>query len=95
MKTTDQILEQRGEVYGDFYEGVSLEALILNSMTDRYEEHHGLSMDPVHVIYLSKIVMKLSRLAVSPNHLDSWTDIAGYARLVEIQLTKEQNAKSQ
>ena len=29
MKTTDQILEQRGEVYGDFYEGVSLEASIL------------------------------------------------------------------
>jgi hypothetical protein len=95
MKTTDQILEQRGEVYGDFYEGVSLEALILNSMTDRYEEHHGLSMDPVHVIYLSKIVMKLSRLAVSPTHIDSWTDIAGYARLVELQLIKEQNAKSQ
>lgn len=95
MKTTDQILEQRGEVYGDFYEGVSLEALILNSMTDRYEEHHDSCMDPVYVIYLSKIVMKLSRLAVTPNHLDSWTDIAGYARLVEIQLTKEQNAKSQ
>ena len=95
MKTTDQILEQRGEVYGDFYGGVSLEALILNSMTDRYEEHHGSCMDPVNVIYLSKIVMKLSRLAVTPNHLDSWTDIAGYARLVEIQLTKEQNAKSQ
>lgn len=95
MKTTDQVLEQRGEVYGDFYEGVSLEALILNSITDRYEEHHGHSMDPVHVIYLSKIVMKLSRLAVSPSHVDSWTDIAGYARLVEIQLTKEKNAKSQ
>jgi hypothetical protein len=95
MKTTDQILEQRGEVYGDFFEGISLEATILKGMTDRYAEHHGSSMNPVNVIYLSKIVMKLSRLAVSPNHLDSWTDIAGYARLVEIQLTKEQNAKSQ
>ena len=47
-------------------------------------------MNPINVIYLSKIVMKLSRLAISPDHVDSWTDIAGYARLVEIQLTKEQ-----
>jgi hypothetical protein len=90
MKTTDQILEQRGEVYGDFFEGISLEASILKAITDRYAEHHGSGMNPINVIYLSKIVMKLSRLAISPDHVDSWTDIAGYARLVEIQLTKEQ-----
>jgi hypothetical protein len=95
MKTTDQVLEQRGEVYGDFFEGVSLEAVILENIKHRYLRQHGLQMDPVHVIYLSKIAMKLSRLAVSPDHIDSWTDIAGYARLVEIQLTKEtKNAKS-
>jgi hypothetical protein len=89
MKTTDQVLEQRGEVYGDFFEGVSLEAVILESIKDRYRKTHDKEMDPVHVIYLSKIAMKLSRIAVSPTHLDSWTDIAGYARLVELQLAKE------
>lgn len=93
MKTTDQVLEQRGEVYGDFFEGVSLEAIILESIKDRYRKTHNQEMSPVHVIYLSKIAMKLSRIAVSPTHLDSWTDIAGYARLVELQLAKEtQNA---
>jgi len=96
MKTTDQVLEQRGEVYGDFFEGISLEAVILENIKDRYRKQHKQEMDPVYVIYLSKIAMKLSRLAVSPRHMDSWTDIAGYARLVEIQLTKEmKNAKSQ
>jgi hypothetical protein len=89
MKTTDQVLEQRGEVYGDFFEGVSLEAVILENIKDRYRKAHNAEMDPVHVIYLSKIAMKLSRLAVSPSHVDSWTDIAGYARLVELQLIKE------
>jgi len=89
MKTTDQVLEQRGEVYGDFFEGVSLEAAILENITNRYRKQHNAEMDPVHFIYLSKIAMKLSRLAVSPTHVDSWTDIAGYARLVEIQLNKE------
>lgn len=95
MTTTDQVLEQRGTVYGDFYDGVSLEAVILENIKDRYRNAHGKEIDPIYVIYLSKIAMKLSRLAVSPTHIDSWTDIAGYARLVELQLIKEQNAKSQ
>lgn len=93
MTTTDQVLEQRGTVYGDFYDGVSLEAVILENIKDRYRKTHGKELDPVYVIYLSKIAMKLSRLAVSPSHIDSWTDIAGYARLVELQLIKEQHAK--
>jgi len=93
MTTTDQVLEQRGTVYGDFYDGVSLEAVILENIKGRYRNAHGKEIDPIYVIYLSKIAMKLSRLAVSPTHIDSWTDIAGYARLVELQLIKEQNAK--
>lgn len=93
MTTTDQVLEQRGTVYGDFYDGVSLEAVILENIKDRYRKTHGKELDPIYVIYLSKIAMKLSRLAVSPNHIDSWTDIAGYARLVELQFIKEQHAK--
>ena len=93
MTTTDQVLEQRGTVYGDFYDGVSLEAVILENIKDRYRKTHEKELDPIYVIYLSKIAMKLSRLAVSPHHIDSWTDIAGYARLVELQLIKEQYAK--
>jgi hypothetical protein len=36
------------------------------------------------------ILVKLVRLSQSPNHADSWLDIAGYATLVSDRLTKEQ-----
>jgi hypothetical protein len=92
MTTTDQVLEERGNVYGDFYEGIELEANLLEAIKGRYQKHHGESMHPIHATYISKIVMKLSRLAVSPDHIDSWTDIAGYARLVELRLKEINNA---
>ena len=38
---------------------------------------------------LEMIVHKIGRiLAGDPNHADHWADIAGYARLVERELTK-------
>jgi hypothetical protein len=95
MKTTDKVLKQRGSVYGDFHDGVKLEADILDLITAHYAKHHKKAMSSVHAMYFSKIVMKLSRLAITPTHADSWTDIAGYARLVELHLNKgNENAKS-
>jgi len=94
MRTTDDVLEERGNVYGDFNEGIMLETIILESIKYRYQEHHGKQMPPEFVVYISKIAMKLSRLSITPDHIDSWTDIAGYARLVELHLKKEENAKS-
>ena len=94
MTTTDDILEERGNIYGDFNEGIMLETIILESIKYRYQEHHGKQMPPEFIVYISKIAMKLSRLSITPNHIDSWTDIAGYARLVELHLKKEENAKS-
>jgi Domain of unknown function (DUF6378) len=92
MTTTDQVLEERGSVYGDFYEGIELEANLLESLKHRHQKHHGEAMHPIYATYISKIIMKLSRLAVSPDHIDSWTDIAGYARLVELHLKETNNA---
>jgi len=94
MRTTDDVLEERGNVYGDFNEGIMLETIILESIKYRYQEHHGKQMPPEFVVYISKIAMKLSRLSITPDHIDSWTDIAGYARLVELHLKKEENDKS-
>lgn len=37
------------------------------------------------------IVCKLFRILTSPKHLDSWNDIAGYARLVVEHLEKEES----
>lgn len=88
MVTTDEVLEQRGAIYGDFFEGIVCEADLLSIITDRYWKQHGTLMPRHYYLYFSKIAMKLSRLSVCPDHIDSWTDIAGYARLVELQLNK-------
>ena len=92
MTTTDQVLEERGSVYGDFFEGIELEANLLELIKERHQKHHGEPLHPIHATYITKILMKLSRLAVSPDHVDSWTDIAGYARLVELHLKEIENA---
>jgi Domain of unknown function (DUF6378) len=95
MTTTDQVIKERGEVYGDFFEGITLEAQIIQLLKDRYKHHYGLEMGLVYQMYFSKIAMKLSRLAVTPDHVDSWRDIAGYAHLVELHLLKRiENAKN-
>tara|TARA_R110002051_G_scaffold16439_2_gene49643 strand:- start:1031 stop:1276 length:246 start_codon:yes stop_codon:yes gene_type:complete len=36
-----------------------------------------------HQVYLCLIAVKMSRLMASPQHRDSWLDIAGYAALAE------------
>jgi len=96
MTTTDDVLKQRGAIYGDFFEGITCEAQLLSILENRYRQQYNERMPRHYYLYFSKIAMKLSRLSISPDHIDSWTDIAGYARLVEIQLTKEStsNVKS-
>jgi hypothetical protein len=92
VTTTDSVIQERGETYGDFQEGILLEAGILDLIAKRHFDHHGGPMPLKNILYFSKIAMKLSRLSITPDHIDSWTDIAGYARLVELQLKKEENA---
>lgn len=84
-----ELLNERGDVYGDFGKGTKLEAAMLRLIADSYKFHHNKQMDDIHMIYLSKIVMKLVRLAVSPKHLDSWVDLSGYATLVAFELQEE------
>lgn len=98
MKTTDDVLQERGQSYGDFGTGARLEATIIELLAANHAKQTGSPMQIEHIVWFSKIVMKLSRLSVTPEHIDSWTDIAGYGRLVEIELTKRQenqNAQSQ
>jgi hypothetical protein len=97
MTTTDEVITERGKTYGDFNRGIVLETQLLEAIKGRYHDHYGWEMPPIYVTYLTKIIMKLSRLSITPDHIDSWTDIAGYARLVELHLTKIEslsNAKS-
>mgnify|MGYP003642310019 CR=1 FL=1 len=91
--SVEDTLEERAKTYGDFGGGIALHALIMGAICQRYSsEQHGMDMPEIDKANISMNVMKLTRLSVTPDHIDSWHDIAGYATLVEKELRK--NAKS-
>lgn len=66
------VTKERGEVYGhpedDF------------AMVSDIKEVLRRCDDPIIRHVLEMIAVKMCRLTETPNHLDSWIDIAGYAR---------------
>lgn len=67
------VLEDRREVYGDAKDNFDMIAAL-------WEAAFGWSVDAGRVA-LAMDLVKTSRLAVSPNHWDSWVDKAGYSAL--------------
>lgn len=79
MNETKELLDTRGEDYGRAW---YLESLVFNLLTDYHTNNRELNM------YYSEyqgpwraIMAKMLRLAESPEHVDTWRDIEGYARL--------------
>lgn len=88
MSEVKETLKERGKVYGDYKGGSEFRANVMELIADRYAKvNHG-GMPAIHMVYVYDIVNKLSRLAVTPYHIDTWHDIAGYATLVEKALRK-------
>lgn len=83
----EDTLEQRGSVYGEFSEQVKCVDAITNAMIDcscaNGREPTGEEMVEWH--YLA---IKLARIAVNPDHTDSYHDLAGYATLMERERMK-------
>ena len=76
MNTADLVLNRRN-IYGDYnlqldYEAYVMSQFVFTSFKDSLQ----------YQLSFSKIIFKLSRLATSPDHIDSWKDIAGYAYLM-------------
>lgn len=90
MQSTNEIISERGEVYGDFGDGITVESHIIDILAANHLRQTGQPLQTRHLVWLSKIVMKMARLSVSPTHIDSWADISGYATLVSSHLHKEQ-----
>lgn len=71
-KEISDIFQRRGAVYGDpcidFDRAARLKAVVAECSDQR--ARHVLEM----------LCVKISRLIETPDHLDSWVDIAGYAR---------------
>jgi hypothetical protein len=71
MSDTDALVAERGAVYGDPKDDFARVAHMAEVLKD--------CPDPLarHSLYM--ILVKVSRLIHSPDHVDSWRDISGYA----------------
>ena len=84
VNTIDRILEERGERYGKFKDHAAvtqrIKREINNALGDRalaYDQFEALDM----------IAHKIGRIVNGdPDYIDSWDDIAGYAKLVADRL---------
>lgn len=97
MSNVNETLKERGKVYGDYKGGSFFRYVVMRAIIARYKEvNHG-GMPDIYMVYLYDIVNKLSRLASTPDHIDTWHDIAGYAMLVEeaLKKDKEQEARQE
>lgn len=89
METVNKTLEQRGEFYGSYTVGSNEFAKILDSVKTIFKDKNGVEMSNSDLVHINYIIMKLVRLSATPNHLDSWHDIQGYAKLAELHYTNK------
>lgn len=81
----DGTLKERGEQYGPFL----VQAAIAQTLKRVMREHGWARLKPDQKEALDHIQIKISRiLNGNPDHVDSWHDIGGYAKLVEDRLRK-------
>jgi hypothetical protein len=86
----EQILEQRGNQYGEFTEHARVTQNIKRAMED---SEHWVELSDDKREALEMIAHKIGRILTgNPEYKDSWTDIIGYARLVEKTLPDEVKA---
>lgn len=74
-KAAKLVGEVRNAVYGPPTADFGRTAAMLTALGFRFERD---SIESHHVAMIMAVV-KLSRLAASPGHEDSWVDLAGYA----------------
>lgn len=87
MNEIEETIKDRHEKYGDFIEFSNKWYAIKDAVL---HEGKGFRLDSYQGFALEMIILKIARIVNGdPNLVDNWHDIAGYARLVEIELTKE------
>lgn len=77
LEAEDLVTKQRGQLYGDPLSDFSRTAGMWTSMFAHMLQP-GQEFKPHHVAQ-AMACLKLSRTAYSPQHRDSWVDLAGYA----------------
>lgn len=73
LEAADLIDSDRNAIYGEPTVNMARIAAL-------WTEYMGATFTPADVVALMALV-KLSRLSKTPNHRDSWVDLAGYAAI--------------
>jgi hypothetical protein len=82
----DETLDERAQDYGKFKDGAALMQGIKRLLADHARAHNKTFADDQWEA-LEMIVHKMARIVNgNPDKVDSWTDIAGYAKLVADRL---------
>lgn len=86
QESMDALIAKRAEQYGSFMFSANI-AVRLKGVMHNAIAQQDLHLAPDQMLALDMIAVKISRLlAGNPSHLDSWVDIAGYAKLVSDRL---------
>ena len=90
MSDIDITLAERGARYGDFISHAAITQHMKQAMVD---SPRWKSLDHDQKEALEMVAHKIGRiLNGDPNYIDSWTDIIGYTRLVEVRLLAHEAA---
>jgi hypothetical protein len=82
----DGTLKERGTRYGEFSGVADTTQAIKNIIANGKS---SMKLNPYQLEALDMIASKIARIANGdPDYIDNWHDIAGYARLVEVELEK-------
>jgi hypothetical protein len=78
----EKILDKRAEQYGTFMRNADI-AIKLKQVIHNAMVREDTQLYPDQLQALDMIATKIGRILTgNPSHLDSWVDIAGYAKLV-------------
>jgi len=92
MNELSKTLEARKSVYGDYASGVEFRAHLMSCIKIHHRLVQGREMDETDALCIFDVVNKICRLAVTPSHIDSWHDIAGYATIIENYYKEKEDA---
>ena len=82
----EKILDKRAEQYGTFIRNADI-AIKLKQVIHNAMVREDTQLYPDQLQALDMIATKIGRILTgNPSHLDSWVDIAGYAKLVSDRL---------
>lgn len=86
QESMDALLQKREDQYGSFMFNANI-AIRLKGVMHNAIAQQDLHLAPDQMLALDMIAVKISRiLSGNPSHVDSWLDIAGYAKLVADRL---------